>query len=318
MSETLAAAPLKPSRWNQSSLQPFLDGLGPARLKEDRKKLRRLFNAAASAPTAAAALKWAKANDIKFIVDHTTRANGYYMVDTGVVAIANRLLLSEATRDIVVGTLVHEIRHGWQDKHGMIPTTGENFTDYYIRISLMEADATAHGEQAREEYAARRHVEQLAQLYPDPSNYAPYSRKVQDLAAEKPAMMLAHFKNWYTSWRPENYGDTAAKYFGHSLGIPDVIPTDHKIEFQPFTDGTAPQRLGIDHSQTEQLQLLGKSFDGNNYLARASNHDMAQILSPTLAARFFRASRKEPVPLVARVLKRHEDLTRQRKRPVLV
>jgi len=302
-----AASKNKP-RWNQSSLKPFLNGIGPARLKEDRKKLRRLFNAAALSPTAKAALDWARDNNIKFIVDHTTKANGYYWSDTGVVAIAARLLSNPQNLGTAVGTLTHEIRHGWQDKQGMIPTTIDcSFTDYFIRLSLMEADAEAHGAQSREEYELQRTLKNIQKNFPQSPSAGFYENRLQKLPLTRADDLQRHFKSWYTSWRPGVYGDTAAKFFGHALGIPNVKPTDHKMEFTPYGKDEGPKHTGIDYAKKAQLEQLGKSFDGTDYLASLRGHDRGQILSPYLAARFFSATKQAPARLVTEVIRIQED-----------
>ncbi len=133
------AAKARPPVWVRPHLAQWKKGMSAARVTQDRKLLRQLMRDAKRSPTAQSALNWAKAHGIKFIVDHTTNAGGYYCTSTGVVALSAAAL--DRTWDPYYGVevLVHEIRHAWQDHHGIIPSVDNYRTADLARISILQA-----------------------------------------------------------------------------------------------------------------------------------------------------------------------------------
>lgn len=257
--------------WDQSDFETFRSGLPQRRLAADESRLNDLFNYAASVPELKRALCWAKAHGVRFMVDHSTNANGYYSFGTGVVAIAERL--TAAPRHYTaVGTLVHEIRHAWQDYHGMLPTADTEFTASFIRTGLMEADASAHGDLARDQFRVRQAGQHVGS-------------SAGDLADEE-AALWKRFHDWYRSANPLCYGTQVMAFAAQRLGIKAAAPQDFGQEFRPkdcFKPGP-----GIEYTRDEQLRRLGKGFDGGNYFNRADRHELyAEILSPGLAMQFF-------------------------------
>lgn len=307
------------SAWEREAFDAFKAGLSPARVARDEKLLADVFNMAAGVPILKEALDWARENDIAFIVDETTTgALGYYNVGTGVVALGLGGL-SRRYKSEVAGTLVHELRHAWQDVQGMIPTAGHGFAEYYTKVALIEADAEAHGELARRQ--ARIHERQQ-----DLENYeaanpvvaqrlAVVVEKARAEAAQNPQPLWGFFKNWFSSWRAASYGDTAAKHWGVKMGVPGVTKKNYRFEYKPYEGKKAPVLEGIDFSRPEQLRRMGKGFSGascKNYFNNAAKDDLSRrILSPDLATRFYDRAQK-PTPLV-RELRRREMLLKRAK-----
>jgi hypothetical protein len=257
--------------WDQSDFEAFRNRLPQRRLADDESRLNELFNYAASVPELKRALCWAKAHGVRFMVDHSTNAYGYYSWGTGIVAIAENLT-GALWRHTAVGTLVHEIRHAWQDYHGMLPTADAEFSASFIKTGLMEADASAHGDLARDQFCLRQNGQFAGSL-------------AKELADEE-AALWKRFHDWYRSANPISYGTQVMAFAAQRLGIKAAVPHDFRQEFRPkdcFKPGP-----GIEYTRDEQLRRLGKGFDGRNYFNKADRRELyAEILSPSLAMQFF-------------------------------
>lgn len=312
--------PVPKTNWNKTSLEEFRASLTPARLKEDEKQLSRLFSIAAKVPELKAALDWANEHNIDLIVDRTSRGiGGYYSVGSGVVAFSAPAFGSDMK---LAGVAVHEIRHAWQDYYGMIATADTKFADYFIKIALIEADATAHQMLAEEQASlagGREAAEARWRQYPVDDDMKRTVRESHDRREarlqDRDKYLWEQFKGWYTSFRPASYGDTAARAFGTKLGIPGIKPQDFKFEFR---HKEAPGLTGVDFARTEQLRRLGKGFKGGNYFDVAPTEQLARkYLSPGLADRFFRATGKAQ-KLATEIRLRQLKLKAARGKPQLI
>jgi hypothetical protein len=274
----------KPTHWNRFDFDSWQEQLPAARRDEDQKSLAGIFNRAADVPALREALDWARAHDIRFFIDHTTRAGGYYTVGTGVVAIARTSLADPA---FAAAAAVHEIRHAWQDYYGMIPTSGETLAGYFTRLSAIEADATAHEKLAEKQYrawaraeAARKNLDAVPQLVVDEKRrpallkaYRSWDEKARKEleAVRRPAAaaeLWESFKGWYRS-RAGLYGSNARRHLGKRLGIPGVQAPDFQGEYQPYENLPFPLAQGLDVADEQQLRRLGKGFRGGNYFDAA-------------------------------------------------
>jgi|GEM_PF-1591133 len=279
--------------WDQSSFHRFQSRRPPEKVAEDARRLRNVFQESAS-PTFQKMVAWALENDVVFFIDHTLqRAGAYYTMGTGAVGLNANYADSPMQAAPLIG---HEIRHAWQDKQGFIPTVGRNFAEYFMQISLMEADAFAFERLIEEEEAAywggNDAFDLGGVLFEDP--------------AAKPQKVLQDAFMAWTGRRGALYGDTAARHFGTQLGIPGITPTDFRMSFQPYKDADKPIIRGIDVTDVEKALKAGKGFDGtDNYLDTPAMRDYLEnkLLKPGLAQKFYRAGRHLP-PLVKDVNKR--------------
>jgi hypothetical protein len=297
------------ARWDRGNLAEWRAGLSPQRRAADRKKLARIFNLAAQVPELRDALEWAKDHGIEFIVDRKAKAGGYYTVGTGVVAIVNN-----SFKDIsfAAGVMVHEIRHAWQDWYGMIPTTGKSFTDYFMRLSVIEADAMAHGLLTERQHGYSRYRDHWEKSPPSPRRdreLAWNERRLHDNVGAN-QYLWSDFTWWY-SQHANYYGDNAIKLFGSKLGVPGVQKPDLQQEYDPYKDRRVPKVPGIDVTRYEELRRLGKGFKCGNYFNNASRDLLdRQILVPGSAAAMYAGNR--PVALANEIRKRELLLKRHK------
>ncbi len=275
------------------------------RLKEDGKQLSRIFAQAANVPALKEALDWAKEHGLTFILDHQTTAGGYYFLGSGVVAISAKCAYADNPR-YVIGVVVHEIRHAWQDYYGMIATLpAESFQKFFTNMALTEADAEAHAYLAREQYNASRtaHVYRRISDKSHPSAQGlkrALDASLESIADEK-AFLWEAFVGWFTGFLNNHYGKNASQLVGHKLGLPRAVKPDNKFAYtQKEMEAISP----FDPSRREELLRLGKCFTGGNYL-RLADKDIfpTKILSTSLCQRFFDPGRKKPFVLVDKIRK---------------
>lgn len=290
-------------------LDTFYAGIGARRRARDDRNLALLFREAAHVPVMRAALDWARTHDVKFIVDHTTDAGGYYIAGSGVVAISHRRFNDRAGLSNAVGTLVHEIRHAWQDYYRMIPTgTAMTFSDYMIRTALIEADADAHGNLARKQHDAHGLETLLKRLPDDDSVYVRgMKRHLADArdAHTNPAVFLREaFIDWFEGGLGRFYGRDAAGIFAKAHALPYPPPEDFKIEFKQ----DEPSRTGIACAGVRDVAPLGRLFGGGDYIAGAPagfrDHLVRTALSRDMALRFYEASSRQS--RIASHVRKHE------------
>lgn len=250
-----ARAAARPTVWQRQSFDRWRKSQSPQRLGADTRRLKTLYAAAEQSVTARAALAWARAHDIEIIVDHTTTAMGYYQKGTGVVAIGMTAFNQPGGLAMAVGTLAHEIRHAWQDHHGLLRWEGHGWarrsalaTDI-MRQALYEADASAHGELARHECRYGAHI----------YTARGYKRELRQ-----------HFVLWFNRYA-EFYADSQCQYQASLLGVPGAVRPNYRTEFSAAVTG---QREGLDPFRAEDLDRLGRSFVGVNYLAGAEKLDI--------------------------------------------
>lgn len=282
--------------WDRGNLAEWRASHSDARKCQDEKLLSGIFNLAAKVPQMKEALDWANAHGIEFVVDRTTKkANGYYSRRTGVVALSAHVLADPAK---AVGTVTHEIRHAWQDWHGLLARRPGRFADYFAALALVEADAEAFGARARQEYALRQRQEEyrggLYRLLPVKGWIEKIDRQV-DLLQKDPETLWQGFKDWFARGRALTYGQSAMEKLARELGVPDIVPKNYNLEFKPFGDREPPPHDAVDFRQEDQLHRLGRSFSGQNYFDGKGRRGYLQsVFNVELAERFYSPERKRP------------------------
>jgi hypothetical protein len=234
------------------------------------------------------ALDWARKHQIEFIIDHNMQTPAYYHVGAGIVALSDKIFHSKPG---AVSALTHEIRHAWQDYHGLIPTGGTTFAGYFIRLGLIEADAAAHGSLAEHQYHQG-------------GGSAPTDGQI----------LWKGFCSWYSGQRAKAYGRTALGEFAQQLGIPGIARWNPCFEYTPFQNGALPAREGIGISNAGEVRPLGKNFSGINYFNQPGSREFfaRKILSPAFAAAFYRNC--EELPFSKDFYARHKLTDEIRKR----
>ena len=304
----------------------------------DFDALEDFLAAASEIPLAEAALDWARANNIEFIVDKETAAGGYYWPGTGVVGLSSRKLDPEKFVD-GIDALVHEIRHAWQDAQGFFYTqdrAGVTLAQSIIIEGLLEADAFAHGRLAGAQADladTEGRLDMLRDLQKaDPSQQRQplidiYYKARRDLRADvghAPETLRRLFLEWYDDFSfALPYGEARRNLFARRLGLPVPRSTAVRAQFnsraKPLGGKSDPRP---DLWRREGRQRLGRSFAGVNYLAQM-DEDLFQkrLLSPQEALRFFQTPEQEnqtgPSSITTRVrkaeLKRNLQIAIRRK-----
>lgn len=288
--------------WDQSSFHAFQAQRSPELVADDARKLRHIFNESSS-PTFQKMVAWALDNGVVFFVDHSLqRAGAYYTMGTGAVGLNANYADNPMQAAPLIG---HEIRHAWQDKQGFIPTVGRNFAEYFMQISLIEADAFAFERLIEEEEVAYWGLGDEWDIKVDAQDRDLCADLFVSDAVKTQDVLQKAFKEW-TGSRGGLYGDTAARYFGTQLGVPGITPTDFRMSFQPYKNADKPHIIGIDVADIAKAIATGGAFEGSeNYLDTPAMRGYLEhkLLKPGLAQKFYRASRNLP-PLVKEVNKR--------------
>lgn len=295
--------------WRRGNLSRWRKSHDATRRDWDARLLNGLLAAAAQSPTAIKALQWARDHGIEIIIDHRVNAGGYYHPGTGVVAVAAGGLIRADEEGYSwrnpVGVLVHEIRHAWQDYHGLIYCPGAALAktsplgrDLAIE-GLFEADAEAHAALVRCEYDAAYGRERLAMLEaaqdlsPLPGRdhmIATYRRGLESdmatLANPRESLWQAMLE-WYDPFGFNTaYGDARRDLYASALGLGGTAP-DHGFEYLPprgIAANGAP-----DFWRREVVEKLGRSFAGVNYLAGRAPRDvlLRRMLPPARSEVYF-------------------------------
>lgn len=263
----------------------------PAReRRESAALLARAFSNCRSIDAFDQALAWAAANNIRFFIDFTcTSANGYYLGGHGVVGIAARLArFSDTDPSGIAATVTHEIRHAWQDAHGLVCNLATDFTSYYIKRALMEADAYAMGELARAQSLLKVHARHVPDR--DSPAYEYLQEQTEKLTDGVKSFLWQKFQSWYGggSRLKTCYGEAYIQYLGHRIGLDGYgeMPFSDDMQFLP--EETATPGIGLQH--IEDILPLGHMFDGGgNYIATAGARDilLKEYTSPTRALSMF-------------------------------
>lgn len=280
--------------WDHEPADAFEKRIGRARAGQDQQAIRDIFRKAAGAPMVDEARAWAEEYGVRFIVDYTCTAAGYYQPGTGTVALARMLLDRPAA---AAGILVHEIAHAKQDALGLLPPPNSFFLYNNIAISFLEAQATAFQKTAKAQAARMIKGKDPAAhgrvLWDDFTGwYAPTDRKTHIA----PPGSNGSF--------PDIYGTWTAQGRGYSLRLPGIDAPGFYAEFSPRARRHAPFEL---RTLEEEFMLLDSDFKGRPWFDKsAAKNFMKGVLDPGRAMRFY--NRDEPPALVRRVLLAEERL----------
>jgi hypothetical protein len=263
--------------WDQSGFRRFEAGLDRERQRLDKGYLSVVFSAAADSPLLADALEWGDKHGIRYFVDHQTQKLGYYTPDSGVVAVARQGNAGSLRESI--DTLAHELRHAWQDYHGLLASSHKPFLEHVLNISLTEADATAFGKVARRQYEERT-------LQP----------------AER--ALWIRFQNWFYTDNAQSYGEDAMYDRAERLQF-KVMPSETVYE---FNEAASSRRPPLNISLEQEIDILGRDFTGRkfNYIAahKSAPAFIQKITDPQRVARFYDKTRKYPDKMVRRICKK--------------
>jgi len=275
--------------WDQRAFETFYNDLSPERRQEDEACLQRLFKAAQKSPSLARQLEWAKENGIRFFIDRTTMAGGYYAPGTGVVAIAK----NSTKTDYFAEVLGHEIRHAEQDYRRLIANLHSSpLLESIMLESLLEVDATMHGKTAYNDYN-------------NPERYRLRSEGQYWLEDWYNAQMWRRPRSLAISYANATSRDRAITY--HLAGKEESIDFRHE-----FPDDGAPLPSHNNFFSSKDFSALGEKIHGENYIEGTAKEEfLKKMMRPALAARFFDAAlpAKDISPYVRKCLT-HETLNR--------
>lgn len=229
--------------WQRPQVRAWLNTLPAERLAADQAAIDGVLERAKKSPTAMRALEWARAHDIGIILDRQARGAGaYYLPGAGVAAILPAYLGRTDYFDVV--SLVHEIRHAWQDLHGLLPSWKQdrfmaqgNVVSSILQSAVLEADAHAHDRAVMRECKGG-------------------TTTVDNLRAD--------FANWYAV-KGGFYTGLERDKHAAVLQVGTASYPDFNIEVQP--QEVLLRRIGVQSERGEDIVRLGKSFNGKNYLA---------------------------------------------------
>jgi hypothetical protein len=298
--------PYREIPWDQMEFEFIATTWTPERRAKDEAILKRIVEAAEMTPTGRDALKWAREHGIQFFIDHSVihEIAAYYCPGRGLTGVGkNYEKLAEA-----VESLVHEIRHAWQDYHGFLRIKDKNFSSYFTRDALIEADADAFGSQARYEYEAVR-LSALA---------SPTEKQRKDLTfyrsciVSKNENLIWHFQYWFKrEGGLRFYGHKDSKFLAAAYGLlgkktPKEVEAGNQMEIHhtfPICHGE-----GLDLTHIESIISLGRDFSGTgNYLAEMHRKHpdflVKQILRPSLADTFWGVANDEQRKLTTELRK---------------
>lgn len=227
-----------------------------------QKVLARFRKLAEKSPVARAALDWAAQNNVQFINRLScTGGRAAYLVGSGIIALSWLDLANPFTRSVMLNTLVHEIRHAWQDYMGLDVrlNPGEDISHDWRRgmmqTALLEADASAHGE--------------LAML------------QVRDAQVASGACMERFFWKWFNDYG-NLYGQGLVDEYREAIQS-DSEDENDQSDRPAFGEHTRP---GIDPFRHEEMMKLGRMFGGGNYMPRI---DRARLYKTALSGAFANA-----------------------------
>lgn len=240
------------------------------RRKKDQRRIREIRRLMAKSPLGKKLLDWADANNIRIEMDHQTEAGGYYYQGYRIVALSAR-----SSNEQLVGTLAHEIRHAWQDFHGMLPSLTQDWNklqsvgDYITQIKFVEADAFAVGESVLRSVSAKRRQEmkeemvlQLSEKEIDPMTF---SEPLKD--EEAPELLAKRFTQFFNdSWRRNFYEDRSLKIYAKNIGVADIKIPCGSGEYINEKTKPAIYQDGLDLHDFRQIRLLGELLGRGNYM----------------------------------------------------
>lgn len=302
--------------WDSETLAAFRAAQTPERALADAQALASLFNklAAAGAPLVQEALAWAQANTIEFIVDRATTAGGYYNVGSGVVAVSSAVLRSVSD---AANVLVHELRHAWQDAHGLVPTVTAGFAAHGVTLGLYEADAYAHGKLAADQVLLacakqRRQNAKEQDLSQESINAeANMIARAEKRLADPRQALAAYFENWYAYGPARAYGGNVQRLLANKVGVPKMMAPNYRCEYVPARYPVVEETDYATHP--DAARRFGKGFfgTGGNYFDKLSRDDVRRVFVASSPVYSLFGSSKKQSALTQDIRKRELQLKRQ-------
>lgn len=259
--------------WDQQCFLAFQESLSQQRRQLDEFLLRRLLQRSSEYSLLARLLEWGDKHGVRYMIDRKCPENmAYYIPGTGVVA-----LTQHAIQAIDAPAMLgHEVRHAWQDYYGLLHTMGKNFSSFFIRAALVEADAFAFQSVSERD-----------------SRFATRTGSLSFITRPDNEIDLAgYFRDWFSlSVRAGWYGRRYLSAAMNQNGL--AAPEDISARFEFLSECEA--RYGLFLENLDDVTRLGKVPGGGNYMKRVG-HDflLKTALSPSLATTFYgHASRQE-------------------------
>jgi hypothetical protein len=249
------------------------------RAEEDAELLKKLFfGARRLSSTAGESLDWAKENGVTFFVDHVCEMGGYYLTGTGIIAISKKSFNKDKI-STVIGTLTHEIRHAWQDRHGVLGNANPNLLDDLRAIALFEADASAFDKRAEAEAEISLAIEDRAErkLLPTAFNI------ITSYAAQK-TDLYKNFIDWFQYGPREKYCARktdlyAEKWLGKKAPV---------LDFELQCQALQKNWKVFDSRNPNDLLQLTRHFNGRSYMPQDNAvQELLDLTDPAKACRFF-------------------------------
>jgi hypothetical protein len=288
--------------WRRADFHNHQKRKSPQRLEKDRAALEKVFAEAENIPIFKEALAWAREHGIEFFVDRTCtkQVGAYYMGGRGIIGINQRVLQNPQLAAVY---LTHEIRHAWQDVHGIMAHSQKlDYVEQAVRTALIEADAMAF-ETVAAHQSARATLKKREAEQGLPKDLAIRLKRIEKYLESEKDDLWRGFRGWFHSPRPYFYGNAVAQRQAEAFGIKGARAEDHKYEFKP-TLSVYPRRGPIDATDDADYRKLGTAFSGTNYLNDAQRREFVQrtVISPAQARSFW--SGNKPLKLLGDIRKR--------------
>lgn len=281
--------------WNQKGYRRIMFARAH---RHDKTQLEEIFKLADDVPLLKEALEWAELHGIKFFIDRKVQGvTGYYSTGGGVLGLSEKTAQNPAE---AVRTLVHEIRHAWQDFNGLHVKSKAGFMKVFLSSTLIEADGMAFGLRAADQF-------QAAQLR---KRGEPVPAELQASLANEGADLGEKFLRSFAStpWTTA-YGENISKDYAQRKGIIQVDKSkpnggllaggfEFKVGYNPIIGD-------LDAGDMDSVLRLGVNFSGTvNYLAQLQPDILPrQILSPSLANTFWGSANPEQKKLTTEIRK---------------
>lgn len=289
-------------RWRRADFHNHQKRKSPQRLEKDRVALEKVFAEAENIPLFKEALDWAREHGIEFFVDRrcTKHVGAFYAGGRGIIGINHRVLQNPQLAAVY---LTHEIRHAWQDVHGLLEHSRKlDYVEQAVRTALIEADAMAFETVAMHQ-SARATLKKRAAETGLPKDLAVRLKRIEKYLENEKDDLWRGFRGWFYSPRPYFYGGSVLQREAAAFGIKGAKPEDHKYEFKP-TITIHPRRGPIDITDEADYQKLGTTFSGANYLNNPERREFVQrkVSSPAEARSYW--SGNKPLQMASDVRKR--------------
>lgn len=246
------AASKRPAYWQVENGMLVYSGFSLGASCRQTAWFGRVLDCAKKSPTAQQALWWAAAHGLDLrVVRSLKNAFGEYAYDGNI----NLLYRPHERLERVVDTLVHEIRHAWQDHYGLLQSDDGKpllLSDKLTMQALYEADALAMGRLARKECITG--------------------------VVNVDAFLEGNFRRWFEGYA-QGYHKVKVK---HHLKVTRVPLRERLRAAFGGAAPKTPKAYAVVNWQ-DYLHKLGRKFDGNNYMSQSQ--DLRDFIAITVLPR---------------------------------